>query len=68
MMKGQKAMILAMLYPEPEKGGRGKKTNVVVSTKFSRSRLDQARLVLRHSRTLAESVVKGTTPLESAAT
>ena len=23
--KGQKAMALAILYPEPEKGGRGKK-------------------------------------------
>jgi hypothetical protein len=49
--KGQQAMAMAMICPEPEKGGRGKKTtgNVIETTKFSRSRLDQARAVLRHS-------------------
>jgi hypothetical protein len=53
LSKGQRAMGLAFLYPDPEKGGRGKKTqatNSVETMGFSRSRLDQARAVLRHSR------------------
>ncbi len=30
MTKGQRAMVVAMIYPEPEKGGRGKKATVSV--------------------------------------
>ena len=65
--KGQKAMALAMLYPEPEKGGRGKKrqaTNSLVSSGFSQQRLSQARAVLHYSRELAESVRDCVTPLD----
>ena len=40
-------MALAMLYPEPEKGGRGKKAPETGG--FSRQRLGDARSVLRHS-------------------
>jgi hypothetical protein len=60
LSKGQQAMALAMLYPEPEKGGRGRKSEagkLLVSGGFPRQRLDQARTVLAHSRTLAEAVL-----------
>ena len=30
MTKGQRAMAVAMIYPEPEKGGRGEKATVSV--------------------------------------
>jgi ParB-like nuclease domain len=69
MTKGQQAMAMGMMYPESEKGGRGKKgaaTNPVLSTGFSRTRLEQARAVLRHSRPLAEAVLKGTISLNDA--
>lgn len=41
LTKGQQAMALAMIYPEPEKGGRGK--NSSLSKGFSNARLSQAR-------------------------
>jgi hypothetical protein len=53
LTKGQKAMALAMVYPEQH----SKKSKE--SLPFSKMRLSQARSVLRHSRDLAESVVKG---------
>jgi hypothetical protein len=62
-------MALAMMYPEPEKGGRGKKSaalNSTVSVGFSATRLNLARGILHHSRSLAESVLKGITPLDQA--
>jgi hypothetical protein len=61
LTKGQQAMALAMIYPEPERG-RGKKDAAkkeVESVSFSYSRVKQTRSVLRTSRDLAESVVKG---------
>jgi hypothetical protein len=60
--KGQQAIGLALLYPDTEKGGRGKKSEAVKSietTGFSRSRLDQARSILRHSLDLAHQVRDG---------
>jgi hypothetical protein len=62
-------MALAMMYPESGQQGRGKNAEVrkaVVSTGFSVERLKQARLVLHHSRALAEAVLKNTTPLDQA--
>jgi len=57
--KGQQAMALAMIYPEDGgKGGRGKKDaarNLREKRGFSQDRLDCARAVLRHSRSLAEA-------------
>ena len=53
-------MAVAMLYPEPEKGGRGKKgngTKAAETAGFSYRRLAEARSVLRHSRALAEQVI-----------
>jgi hypothetical protein len=65
LTKGQQAM--AMMYPEPEKGGRGKKKTVdETSALFSAKRLQLARAVLNHSRSLADSVLKGITPLDAA--
>lgn len=64
LSKGQQAMALAMIYPEPEKGGRGKKSEagkVLENSGFSRQLLDQARTILRYSVELAEDVlVRGT--------
>jgi hypothetical protein len=62
-------MALAMIYPEPEKGGRGKKAavgNLLETSGFSRQLLDQARTVLRHSRETAYKVLAGTEPLDTA--
>jgi hypothetical protein len=51
------AMGLAIIYPEPEKGGRGIKKRVEeTSTVFSAKRLQQARAVLSYSRELAVEV------------
>jgi hypothetical protein len=65
LSKGQQAMALAMMYPEPGKGGRGNK-NGSVSEQFSKTRLSNARAVLRYSRGLAEQVLKGDAGLDEA--
>ncbi len=49
-------MALAMLFPEPEKGGRGNKRKGGETPGFSDRRLYDARAVLRYSRELAEAV------------
>src|SRR5712692_6401115 len=44
-------VLLAMLYPEPEKGGRGKKSEAIKSAEsagFSSRRLNVAREIVRH--------------------
>lgn len=47
MTKGQRAMAVAMLYPEPSKAHRGKKAEKVLPDKsFSGALLSQARTVL----------------------
>jgi hypothetical protein len=58
MTKGQQAMAHAMIYPEAEKGGRGKK-NSVVTTGFSRERLSRARTVLADAADLAQGILNG---------
>jgi hypothetical protein len=65
MSKGQRAMVKAMRYPDA-KQGRPEKGKRSVSEPFSRGRLSEARTVLHHSRSLAESVVKGITALDVA--
>ena len=55
---------MAMIYPEPEKGGRGH--NRKETLPFSKMRLSQARAVLRHSLELAQSVLSGGTKFEAA--
>jgi hypothetical protein len=52
MTAGQRAMTTAMVYPEPEKGGRGKKASV--SEGFSATWLSMARTILGASRPLAD--------------
>ena len=59
LTKGEMAMALAMLLPDPEKGGRGNKTKALETSGFSRQRLGQARAVLRYSVELAEAVRDG---------
>jgi hypothetical protein len=55
--KGQQAIALAMLYPEPEKGGRGKKSaNAKESLGFTTQRLSEARSILEYSRELALAI------------
>jgi hypothetical protein len=58
------AMLQAMIYPESEKGGRGKKRTE--TGQFSKQRLSVARSVLHHSRPLAESVIKGSVSIDEA--
>jgi hypothetical protein len=52
-------MAYAMLFPEPEKGGRIKKRVEVTSTAFSDKLLQQARAVLAYSPELAIEVRDG---------
>jgi hypothetical protein len=64
MTKGQRAIVVAKIYPEPEKGGRGK--NSSVTKEFSSERLSLARTVLRHAPDLAASVIAGSISLDNA--
>lgn len=57
MTKGQRAMAVAMIYPEPEKGGRGNKSSV--SEEFSGTRVSMARTVLKWAPEMAEQVLAG---------
>src|SRR4051812_26948910 len=70
LSKGQQAMALAMIYPEPEKGGRGKRSQIQESfdepRKTVQNRLSQARAVRSHSMALAEAVMVGRTALDAA--
>lgn len=68
MTPGQKAMAVAFIYPDPERG-RGKKDPARKETdtgSFSYSRLKVARQIIRHSRELAEEVLSGVTKLDEA--
>ncbi|MDQ3959507.1 MAG: hypothetical protein M3255_04290 [Pseudomonadota bacterium] len=64
MTKGQRAIVVARIYPEPEKGGRGK--NSSVSKEFSGARLSLARFVLRYAPDLADSVLAGSPSIDNA--
>jgi hypothetical protein len=64
MSKGARAMAVAMAYPEPEKGGRGKKAlNNSTVLGFDKALLSNARFVLRVTPTVAQSVIAGEKPL-----
>src|SRR4051812_27389030 len=59
MTKGQQAMAMAMIYPQPDRG-RGKTDDAkkgAETASFSYRRVQEARSVLRHSRALAEDVL-----------
>jgi hypothetical protein len=69
LSKGQQAMALAMIYPELEKGRRGKKTEGTKAAEtagFSYRRLAEARTVYRHSPELACAVIAGIEPFDAA--
>jgi hypothetical protein len=69
LSKGQQAMALAKIYPEAEKGGRGKNVasrKAAETSGFSARRLAQARSVLAYSPALAAEVLKGTSTLDAA--
>ena len=66
MTKGQRAMAVAMIYPDPEKGGRGKKSGAKTSDLvggFSMDFVDKARTVLKHAPDLAHQVLQGSEKL-----
>jgi hypothetical protein len=54
--KGQQAIAFALLWPEPEKGGRGKKGKASETDGFSATRYKQARAIVAHSREMAFAV------------
>ena len=65
MTKGQRAMAVAMIHPEPAKGGRGKK-GPIESAGFSRDYLLKARTVLKVLPELGKSVLGGSVTLSEA--
>jgi ParB-like nuclease domain len=69
MTKSQQVMAVAMMYPEPEKGGKGKRSRIQEGLdeprKTFQNRLSQARTVLAHSH-LAQAVLAGSKFLDAA--
>ena len=65
MTKGQRAMTVAKIYPEPERGGRGKKATVSVEN-VSPQRVSYARSILRYAPDLADNVLRGSASLDDA--
>lgn len=59
MTKGQRAMAVAMIYPEAKKYRRGGNPLEIKGLATSDALLSQARTVLKYSRPLAESVLAG---------
>jgi hypothetical protein len=70
LSKGQQAMAFAKVYPEPEKGGRGKRSDIPdgfgTGKGHWRNLLSQARTVLRFSRDLAADVMADKISLDEA--
>jgi hypothetical protein len=63
---GQRAMLYAVTYPEPGKGGRGHKRVDNTSALFSDKRLQLARTVLRGAPDLVDAVIAGSPALDAA--
>ena len=66
MTKGQRAMVVAKIYPEPEKGGRGKKASLKEEFGFGAAHLSRARTVIRYAGDLADGVLAGNPSLDVA--
>ena len=69
LTKGQQAMALAMIYPEKERGGRGRQRKggrKLPGLVRHQSDIKQARTVLHHSSALAEDVMARRTSLDKA--
>ena len=64
MTKGQRAMAVAVIYPEPEKGGRGK--TIPKPDGISKQRISVARTVLHYAPDLVDGVLAGATSLDDA--
>lgn len=64
LTKAQQAMRLALLYPEPDKRGRGNKGKAAETADFSQRRLREARTVLAFSREWALAVRDGSRKLD----
>ncbi len=58
MTKGQRAMAVAKIFPEPKRG-RGKKDPAKETEKVSYSRVKVARTVLQYAPDLADNVLNG---------
>ena len=65
MNAGQRAMAVAMIRPEANRGGRGKTIQELEG--FAPSRISEARVVLKHTPAAAALVLQGSKPLASAA-
>lgn len=69
MTKGQRAMAVARMYPEPEKGGRGNKINSSKNEDFkkiSTGNLSQARTIIAYAPDFVDSVISGAVSLSDA--
>jgi hypothetical protein len=55
-----------MIYPEPKRGMHSQLRKATGTLGFDKSRLSQARTVLRHSRAMAEDVLANRTSLDVA--
>jgi len=68
LTRGQSAMRLAMLWPEPQPGKKtkGSATTLSETNKVSTARISQARMVLRYSPELAIAVRDGVRSLDDA--
>ena len=65
MTKGQRAMAVAKIYPEPGRG-RGKKDPAKETEKVSYSRIKVARYVLQYAPDIAPNVLNGLASLDDA--
>jgi hypothetical protein len=61
-------MAVAKLYPDPEKGGRGKKNSLEIKEFPNAGSVSQARTVLKWLPQIADQVMAGTKPLNEAYT
>jgi hypothetical protein len=70
LTRGQQAMAVAVVYPVPEKGGKGKRSRIQEGLdeprKTFQNRLSQARIVFAYSPDLARAVLAGSKSLDAA--
>ena len=68
MTKGQKAMAVAMIYPDAEHGGARDKgvSSLKNKLEFNKGYISQARTILKYAIDLSENVLSGSKPLSEA--
>jgi hypothetical protein len=66
LTKGQKAMLVAVRFPDPGKRGRGNKSSVSDDFNVSETRIKNARLVLRYCEQYVPLVIDGSMGLDEA--